>query len=253
MTPNLPSFNAHAVEPIECLKEGWALIKNRYWLYVGVTLVGLLIGGVVPLGILMGPMMCGIYLMLLQEMRGRSTEFSTLFKGFDYFIESLIATLIQFIPVFVLLVPFYAVFGFGMAHFVSQQQKAGGQPGTAFMATFSAGMALFAVFAIIIGIAIGVLFSFSYPLIVDRRLKGLQAIQASFKAALANFWSLVGLLLLNGLLGIAGAFCCYIGTFLVTPIIFAGLACAYRRVFGLAPDPSAPPPFPPANPGTLPQ
>ena len=104
MTPNLPSFNANAVEPVECLKQGWALIKNRYWLYVGVTLVGLLIGSVVPLGILMGPMMCGIYLMLLQEMRGRPTEFSTLFKGFDYFIESLIATLIQFIPVFVLLV-----------------------------------------------------------------------------------------------------------------------------------------------------
>ncbi|HUS09425.1 MAG TPA: hypothetical protein VMZ30_03080, partial [Pyrinomonadaceae bacterium] len=55
-------FNRNAVQPIECIKSGWDLIKSQYWLFVGMTVVGVIIGSVVPLGILMGPMMCGIYL-----------------------------------------------------------------------------------------------------------------------------------------------------------------------------------------------
>src|SRR4051812_15369261 len=99
MTQNLPTFNRNVVQPMECLKAGWALVKEQYWLFVGIMAVGILIAGVVPMGILMGPMMCGIYLVLLQHMRGRPIEFGMLFKGFDYFVESLIATLLQFVPV----------------------------------------------------------------------------------------------------------------------------------------------------------
>jgi len=93
---------------------------------------------------------------------------------------------------------------------------------------------MFMAIAMIIGILVGVCFSFVYPLIVDRRLKAMQALEVSFKAGMANFWPLLGLLLLNGLLGVAGTCACYIGVFLVMPIVLGGLACAYRQVFGLA-------------------
>ena len=94
---DLPEFSRKAVEPVACIKAGWSLIRNQYWLFVGLSVVGVLIGSVVPFGILMGPMMCGIYLVLLEHMRGRPIEFGMLFKGFDYFVESLIATLLQFV------------------------------------------------------------------------------------------------------------------------------------------------------------
>src|SRR6266850_2655539 len=103
-------FKRNAVQPGECIKAGWELIKSQYWLFVGMTVVGIIIGSVVPLGILMGPMMCGIYLALFQTRRGQPFEFGLLFKGFDYFGDSLIATLIHIVPVIIIIVPAYIIF-----------------------------------------------------------------------------------------------------------------------------------------------
>ena len=48
MEPNLTDFHQGVIRPVDCLKEGWALIKDQYWLFFGISLVGLLIGGAVP-------------------------------------------------------------------------------------------------------------------------------------------------------------------------------------------------------------
>jgi len=37
-------FRTGVIKPIECVKEGWELIKSDYWLLFAVTLVGVLIG-----------------------------------------------------------------------------------------------------------------------------------------------------------------------------------------------------------------
>src|SRR6266480_7247864 len=107
-------FKRNAVEPVECIKAGFDLIKRQYWLFVGITAVGIIIGIVVPLGILMGPMMCGLYLALFQTRRGQPIEFGILFKGFDYFGDSVIATLIHMIPIVVVIVPSYILFYIGI-------------------------------------------------------------------------------------------------------------------------------------------
>ena len=65
MTPDNLQFRTGVVKPVECLKEGWALIKDQYWLFLGITVVGMLIGKAVPI-VLLGPMMAGIFLCLLQ-------------------------------------------------------------------------------------------------------------------------------------------------------------------------------------------
>jgi len=100
MTPEIP-FRRKVVEPVSCIKGGWELIRSQYWLFVGMTLVGVLIGGAVPI-ILMGPMMCGLNLAFLKTRRGEPIEFGTLFKGFDYFGQALIAALLHSIPVIVI-------------------------------------------------------------------------------------------------------------------------------------------------------
>ena len=41
---NGDQFNRGAIRPVECVKEGWELIKNDYWLLFAVALVGGLIG-----------------------------------------------------------------------------------------------------------------------------------------------------------------------------------------------------------------
>ncbi len=88
------AFRRVAIEPVECLRESWRRLREQYWLFLGVTAVGVLLGSFVPFGIIMGAMMCGVYLCYLQMWRGAQVRFETLFRGFDYFTDSLIASLI---------------------------------------------------------------------------------------------------------------------------------------------------------------
>ncbi len=230
MTPEIP-FRRNAVEPMECIKGGWELIKNQYWLFVGMTLVGILIGSAVPI-ILMGPMMCGLNLAFFKTRRGEAIEFGTLFKGFDYFGQSLIATLIHTIPIIVIVVPAYILFYVSI--FVSMAAQGGDEPNPA--ALFGV-MAMFGVFwlvVVVIIIIISIAFTFVFPLIVDRKLQALDAVKLSFRAAMANFWRLLGMMLLTWLMSFVGVLACYVGAFLVMPIAYAAIAKAYEQVFGLA-------------------
>jgi len=101
------------------------------------------------------------------------------------------------------------------------------------------------VMLIVMVISIG--FAFVYPLLVDRKMQGFDAVRLSFRAAMANFWGLFGLVILNFLLNLAGVLLCIVGVYLVMPIGYAALAIAYEQVFGLrqgeiVPDMPPPPP-----------
>ena len=246
MTPEIP-FRRNVVDPVECIKGGWEIVKNQYWLFVGMTLVGILIGSAVPLGILLGPMMCGLYLTFFKVRRGEPIEFGTLFKGFDYFGPSVIATLLHIVPIIAIVLPAY--FLFYISIFVSMAAQ-GDDPNPA---AFIGIMAMFGVFwlvVMVIVIVISVGFTFAYPLIVDRRLQGFDAVKLSFRAAMANFWRLLIMMLLTSLMSIAGVLACYIGMFFVFPIVYATIARAYEQVFGLSDGrefSNAPPPPPVFN------
>ena len=240
---DLPEFRRKAVEPVVCIKAGWNLIRNQYWLFVGITVVGILVGSVVPFGIMFGPMICGIYLALFKTKRGQPIEFGDLFKGFDYFSDSLIATLLHLIPILVVFVPSYIIFYIGLFFMMPRN----GEPDPRVLFSFFGLFAIFWLVMMVLLIFVSVGFTFAYPLIVDRRLSGLNAVKLSIKAGMANFWQLLGMLLLNGLVSFVGLLFCYVGAFLVLPITFAAIATAYEQVFGLAVgevQPNLPPPPP---------
>lgn len=230
MTPEIP-FRRNAVEPVECIKGGWELIKNHYWLFFGMTLIGILIGSAVPAGILLGPMMCGLYLSFFKVRRGEPIEFGTLFKGFDYFGPSVIATLLHVVPVMVIIIPAYFIFYISI--FVSMAAQ-GDEPNPAALLGVLALFGLFWLFVMVIVIIISIGFTFAYPLIVDRKLQGFDAVKLSFRAAMVNFWRLLGMMLLTSLLSIVGVLACYVGVFFVFPIVYAAIAKAYEQVFGLS-------------------
>lgn len=227
--PEIP-FRRAAVEPVECIKQAWELVKPRYWLFLGIALVGMLIGSMVPLGLLMGPMMCGIYLSYFTARRNQPFEFGLLFKGFDYFGPSVIATLLHAIPIVAIVVPTYLMFYVGL--FVTAATQ-GDEPNPAAMFGFFGVFGLVWLLLIIVIIVLSLLFTFAYPLIVDRGMPGFDAVKLSFKAAFANFWRLLGLSILNGLLGLLGMLLCIVGVYLVLPITLAASAMAYEQVFGL--------------------
>ena len=232
MTPEIP-FRRNAVEPVECIKGGWELIKNHYWLFVGMTLIAIMIGSAVPLGILLGPMMCGLYMSFFKVRRGEPIEFGTLFKGFDYFGQSVVAALLHTVPIIAIIVPAYLLFYVSM--FVSMAAAGGGnEPNPA---PFLGVMAMFGLFWIVVMLVILIItigFTFAYPLIVDRKLQGFDAVKLSFRAAFANFWRLLGMMLLTSLLSVLGVLACYVGVFFVMPIGYAAIAKAYEQVFGLS-------------------
>jgi uncharacterized membrane protein len=235
-------FKRNAVEPVECIKAGWALIKDQYWLFVGMTVVGIIIGSVVPLGILMGPMMCGIYLALFKTRRGEPIEFGVLFKGFDYFGDAVVATLLHMIPIVIVVVPAYLFMYIGMFAMVGVSQ---GEPNPGALLGFFGFMMIVWLVIMLLALVLSVVFTFAYPLIVDRKLSGINAVKLSVRAGLGNFWRLLGLLLLSGLISFVGLLACYVGAFFVMPLSFAAIACAYEQVFGLGEaQPRVPPPPP---------
>jgi len=243
MTPEIP-YKRKAVDPIECIKAGWELIKPQYWLYVGMAFIAYAIGQAVPV-ILMGPMLCGFYLTLFKSRRREPIEFATLFKGFDFFAPSIVAMLLHAIPIAAVVIPTYILFYVSFFVAATQAQSEGG--GAAMLGVlFTFFLVMIVIFVLIVIVSVG--FTFAFPLIVDRRLNGLDAVKLSFKAGLANFWRLLGMMLLTGIMTAVGMAFCIVGMFLVLPISYGAIAAAYEQVFGLAhprefaPDLPPPPP-----------
>lgn len=226
-----------AIHPFRCLSEASHLIADRYLLFVGLSAVAYLLGFLTPMTMLLGAMMCGLSLCYFSKLRGEEASFDVLFKGFDYFIESLIASLIIFAVLMVFFIPMYVVFYIVfVVSFLSRGfvQGAGGGPD---MLAFFGMMAVFELLILVVVLLVSTLTAFVYPLIVDRQLKAIAALKLSLKAVMTNFWGMLGLTLLNFLIVGLASLCCYLPVFLVLPITFGANIIAYRRVF---PESAAP-------------
>ncbi|MDX6443328.1 MAG: hypothetical protein QOH71_402 [Blastocatellia bacterium] len=247
MTPDNIQFRTGVIKPGECIKEGWALIKDQYWLFLGIVFVGVFVGSAVPI-VLIGPMMVGIYLCLFRKMRGEPVEFGTLFKGFDYFAQSLIAALIQMIPMVVVMVPLYIImFAFMLVSMPRGGAQMNPDDASSFVLRFIGFYIVFVVVIVTVAVIVTLFFLFSFPLVADRNLSGVDAVKLSIKAARANLGGILGLVLINVGLGILGVLCCYVGALFVGPVSLASYAVAYRRVFPEVSQNFASPPPPPGN------
>jgi uncharacterized membrane protein len=245
MTPEQSDFRVGVIKPVECIKEGWALIKDQYWLFFGLTIVMMLLGGAVPI-VLMGPMMVGLFICFFERQAGRPVEFGLLFKGFDQFVPGLIVTAIKVVPILIIMLPFYFIMVAMMMTSMPRGQ-ASPEETARFMTSFFGTEMLFFAVIMVVSLCVEVFFMFAYPLVADRKLSGLDAVKLSIKAGKANFGGVVGLLVLNALLGFAGVLLCFVGAYLYLPIAFASQAVAYRRVFPETSQTFASPPPPPAS------
>lgn len=104
------------------------------------------------------------------------------------------------------------------------------------------------VFCIIPGLIVQGLCFFTLPLVVERRMGPIAAIQASIEAA-KNDWLMFTLFtFVVGLIASLGAIACGIGVLATYPLFFTITAVAYRDVFGVAgasgPQTYSPPPPP---------
>jgi uncharacterized membrane protein len=92
---NIP-FNSGAIDASECVKQGWRLIEPKYWLFLGMVILAIIIGGCIPVvqWFLIGPITVGVYYAMLTQMRGEAVSFEMLFKGFSNFVPAMVIGLI---------------------------------------------------------------------------------------------------------------------------------------------------------------
>lgn len=233
---NNNEFNRRAINPIQCLSDGYAMLKGSYGAFLGVLIIAgliMIVGSCIPLAPLLPPMICGIYLCLFAMMNRQPFDSGTLFKGFDFFGQSFLASLVTTIPIFVLL--FVMQIGLGGVGAIVDTMKTKKDPQTEDVIPILVGFFgfLFGMYLVIITVALvlGTLTAFVYPLIVDRKLGAVDALKLSFRAVMGNFFGVVGLMILGQLIMLAGLMFFYVGALFVAPIIFAAWAIAYRRVF----------------------
>ena len=174
----MTDFRTGVIRPVECFKEGWELIKDEYWLIFAITLVGVLIGSLIPFAIALGAMYCGIYYVLLQKMNGQPVKFEDLFKGFNYFVPSLVATLILIVPVIIFtIITYISMFSI---LFTTTDSRGVIKP-EAIYTLYGTLIVEGIVFGLILG-CIQAFIMFTYPLIVERNLSGMEAFKTSARA-----------------------------------------------------------------------
>lgn len=78
---------------------------------------------------------------------------------------------------------------------------------------------------------------FGMPLVIDKGLRFWPALELSRRMVMKHWWSTFALLIVFGLLFMAGALACGVGLLLTGPLAFAALSAHYDKVFGdLAPQ-----------------
>lgn len=229
-------FRTGVISPVECVKEGFELIKKDYWLLFAILIVGAMIGGF-TMYILGGAMFCGIFYAYIKAIDGKPVVFDDLWKGMNYFGPGLVVVLFMIVPMFV-----YYIF----AYFTLIAALFGGaQAGEAGMVGALVVVGIIDLIVLIALVCFHTLLMFALPLIVDRNLGAMDAIKTSARAVWANMSGVAGLFVVNFALGFVGYLALCIGIYFVIPIMIAGNVVAYRRVFpSLEMRPNAYPPPP---------
>lgn len=237
---NGTEFRTGVIRPVECVKEGFELIKPDFWLLLAMTFVGGIIGGV-SLYILLGAMACGMFYAYLKRIDGQSISFDDLWKGFGWWLPGLVVTAFIVIPIMIVYSVIYIpiIMSAAMGSKLSEDELMG-----LLLGAFAVDLVL-----VVIMVCFHTLLMFSFPLIVDRNLGAIKAMTTSARAVLKNLGGVVGLILVNMGLMILGYLALCIGVYFVIPIMIAGNVVAYRKIFPSLPNQNFGPPPPNAYQG----
>jgi uncharacterized membrane protein len=99
--PSLPSTLAAVWNPPQIVEvraghwvsEGWRLVKSDIASYVLMTLIFLLLGSA-ACGLIQGSLIAGLHLFTIKKILGRNAGFGDMFQGFNFFVPTLLASLV---------------------------------------------------------------------------------------------------------------------------------------------------------------
>lgn len=177
------------------VSEGFDIFKEELWGFVGYTVVAVLIlfaASFIPLAglILTGPLYAGFFIMSHQVKTGQSRDFGMFFKGFDRFVPLMLYSVISSL---------FIVIG---------------------------------VFLLIIpGLYLAVAYLVGVPFVLFYHTRGFwDAMEFCRKAVTKDWWSFLGLAVINLLIIIAGSLALGIGVLFALPLVQCILYAAFRQM-----------------------
>lgn len=237
MSVNIP-FERGAIRASECISDAWELIKDDYWLFFGMVILGTVLIGCIPCVnvFVAGPFMVGIYIALGTKHRGGRPTFEQLFKGFEKFVPAMVIGLIINIPAIISTIVQYSA---NVAEIVMKERGRGANFFAASDPDFSPALAgglllligVIAVLWIFFAVAWHITFMFALPLISEHDLSIGEALSLSARAGWSNPGGIIVLMILEFLVMLLGLLALCIGMFFVLPVIIAANFIAYRMVF----------------------
>jgi hypothetical protein len=179
------------------LSRGLDLLKTDYWTFVGITLLMTLIigaAGMVPVAnlLLLGILTGGLQFYFIRKLRGERPELGDCFAGFSVMTGALV---LAGLVVWVL-----TAVGF--------------------------------VCLILPGIYLAVAYLFTYVLILDHKLEFWPAMEVSRRVITANWFMMLLLVIVAGILSALGTLALIIGVVFTAPYFYAVFAAAYEQLIG---------------------
>ena len=220
------------------LSSGWALFKEHMGImvgaggiYFGILFAAIMVGAIIPFAniFVQGPLTGGLIILTLNLSRYDQADISDIFLGFKNYGWLLLVTLVQGAVIVAAIVPGVIVLMVGGLLPVMQAQQAGGTPelaGTS-IALLIVGFLLLLVLVMIAAVCT----YFWLFLVADKRGEFGEALAAGYRAGKMNFWSILGLSILLGLVVMVSAIPCGLGLIFSIPWSFAIMANAYEQIF----------------------
>jgi hypothetical protein len=227
------------------LTRGWEVFKSQPGVIIGASILVYLVLMAINLVpylsiilalVLSGPLMGGLWVFYVKNVRGQPAGVSDAFSGFGPRFWQLAMT--QLVPG---LVSFAFMMLFGIVAALTIPAMASARRGAAGnLSSHFAGMAvpmgiLLFLFALVM-IYLTTSWVFALPLAGDKGLKFWPALELSRRIVKKHWWMTFWLIVVCSILGAVGILACFLGVLVTGPVAFATLASHYEKVFGdLAP------------------
>jgi uncharacterized membrane protein len=234
-----------------CVSRGWKAATSQFgqlflpvFIYFLIQIVISLCGKIPVIGPLFsignlfinGQLFAGVFYVYLLTLRGERADVGKMFDGFrrcywQLFLGYFVAALFYLLC----LVPFFIVFGIKASSFFKEVH--GTSPADIQVIMSQLGPIMMSCLPILLICLVPLIYltvnwQFALPLIIDRQMDFWTAMKTSWKMVHKHWWTVFGLIVVVGLLNMAGTLVCCVGLLFSIPFGFATLMSGYETIFG---------------------
>lgn len=227
------------------LSKGWELYKRGFWSFAGFTLLFIalqvtlsivpVIGTLVSLFI-SAPLSAGYLLMAHQIGKKEHQEFSTFFKGFDYFGQLVLLSILQSVVLFGLLSPLLITSFSGIGNLADFGTSLGEEM---LNPDFSFSPAPWTYFLLIPLIYLSIAWRWAVQLVIFQGFGPFEALEVSRRIITKQWFMFLLFYVIAGLIVVSGVFLLFVGVLFTLSFIYCADYAAFAKVTHLQEDQEA--------------